>query len=161
VSQRNGEAYFCKLDAKKAYFPMVASLSPKAFYSLPPDAVRPKESQSDSSCSYSRPTSPLREACPEPVEGDISGDTHDASSNSEDEMDVDTPQTAPSPQGPKNRTVPIQPLAGAPSIGTTARFDMHGNQFSHVPNQASQRENGQEVAQLKVRYSPKRVLYMC
>lgn len=160
MSQMKGEALFFKLHAGEAYFPMVASLSPKAFYSLPPDAVRPKEGEIDSRYSYSRHASPTFEA-PEPVESDISGDTHRASSTSEDEMDVDTPQTSPSPQGPKDRTVPTRPLTGDPSFSTTAAFDMHGNQSSYVPNQASQRENGEEVAKLKVRNSPKEPLYMC
>jgi hypothetical protein len=155
-----GEALFFKLHAGEAYFPMVASLSPKAFYSLPPDAVQPKEGEIDSRYSYSRRASPTFEA-PEPVESDISGDTHRASSTSEDEMDVDTPQTSPSPQRPKDRTVPTQPLTSDPSFSTTAAFDMHGNQSSYVPNQASQRENGEEVAKLKVRNSPKEALYMC
>ena len=155
-----GEALFFKLHAGETYFPMVASLSPKAFYSLPPDAVRPKEGEINSRYSYNTHASPTFEA-PEPDESDISGDTHSAPSTSEDEMDVDTPQTSPSPQGPKDRTVPTQPFTNDPSFSTTAAFDMHGNQSSYTPNQASQRENREEVAKLKVRNSSKGALYMC
>jgi len=155
-----GEARFYNLDVEEAYFPMVVSLSPKAFYSLPPDAVRPKQIESDSGYSYSRFTSPSREVRPDPGKCDSSVDTHSASSDTEDDRDVETPQTPPSPQGPGGKTIPIRPLASAPSIGTPTRFSMHSNKVSHMPHQASQRENGQEVARLQVRYSPKEAL-MC
>jgi hypothetical protein len=144
----NGEACFYNLNGEKAYFPMVASLSPKAFYSLPPKALRPKQSdEGNSRNSNVRFTTSSHHARPEEYDSGV--DTHGVSSEAEDNIEVDTPQAPSSPQGPKNRTVSIQPPAGAPSIRTPTRFGMHGSQFSHMPNQASQRENGQAVARLQ------------
>jgi hypothetical protein len=153
----NGEAFFNNLNAVNAYFPMVASLSPKVFYSLPPKALRPKQSDDwNPRNSNVRFTSSSQHARPEEYDGGV--DTHGVSSEAEDNIEVDTPQAPSSPQGPKNRTVSIQRPVGAPSISTPTRFDIHGSQFSHMPNQAGQRENGQGVAQLQVRYSPKKAL---
>jgi hypothetical protein len=149
----NREACFYNLDGENAYFPMVASLSPKAFYSLPPKALRPKQSgDGNPKNSNVRFTSSSHQARPEEYDSGV--DTHGVSSEAEDSIEVDTPQAPSSPQGPKNRTVSIQPPADAPYMGTPTRFGIHGSQFSHMPNQASQRQNGQDAAQLRVRYSP-------
>lgn len=157
---------FCSLDAEKEYFPMVASLSPSAFYSYAPEAVRPKDSQSDHRYSYgtyscSSNASPIHETRLDLVQYDVSRGTYGAISHPEDEMDVDSPQTVPYPQGPRNRIVPIQPITHASSIDITARFDIHDDQFSHESNQAHQRETGQKETQLRVRHFPREVLCTC
>jgi hypothetical protein len=153
-----GEACFYKLDAA-TYFPMVASLSPQAFYSLPPKPLRPKQSDGGVPRN-SRAKFAFRSHQAPPEEHDSAVETHGGSSEAEENIEVDTPQAPSSPQGPKNSIVPIQAPAGVPSIGTAARFGMPCSQFSHMPNQASQRENGQEVARLQVRYSPRKRICM-
>jgi hypothetical protein len=158
VLHRDLKVKFEGLDPEQEYFPMVASVGHQAFYSHPPNPVRPKQFERVSSDSHSQATLPSRKA--RPANGfsvdspDDSGvDTFSVSSDTGDEMEIDSPQPRPPPQNPEKDATKVYASSDFPSSNVPRPSGQNFNQSADTSNNATEAENGPAVVQAQVSYS--------
>jgi len=153
--RRNLKATFRGLDPEQSYFPMVASMSDQAFYSLPPEALRPKQPESSSSCSHSQATLPSRKAPPVNNFGvdtpyDSGVDTYSASGDAGDEIEVDSPLPSPPPRKPEKDATQVHNSSDSPSSSNPKPSEQNVNQTADTSSSATGAENGPSVVQVQV-----------
>jgi hypothetical protein len=146
------------LDLKQEYFPMVASMGHQAFYSHPPNQVRPKQSERVSSDSHSQATLPSRKArlasgfsVDSPSDSGV--DTYSGFGDAGDEMEIDSPQPYSPPQNPEKGATKVHASSDFPSSNVPRPSGQNVNHTADTSNNATGAENGPDVVQVQVSYS--------